>query len=774
MNLKSYIFTLFFVLSLFSTMAQTITPITDVRALAIGATVTIRGVITCGPELGQARYIQDATGGLGLFFTTPAQAANVLRGDSVTITGTVALFNNLLQLSPITTITVHLRNRPLPEPIIFTGAAINQAFVEANEGKLVRLNEVQSIRTASNAVFPTFGPNSTNYNLNQSTQTQLRTNAASTGPNGVVGKPPPTAGFNVVGILSQFCPTPATGCMTGYQILVRNYDDFILGEGPNIISAVTQTSFNQTSMTLAFETQRPGSTRVEYGLTTNLGTILNDINQVTDHSITLPNLVPGSIYFVKVTSSNLFGTSESTVLPFGTESNSSGRITTYFTGTVANNYGAAGITATRLNQLADDTLIAYINRATESLDIAIYNWNNTSLSNITEAVNAARARGVKVRIVADGGNANVGLQTLDTAVKVQRSPEGNSPSGSFYGIMHNKFMVIDANATNPNLPIVWTGSTNWTAGNINTDYNNVVIFQDQTLAKAYVMEFEEMWGSNTATPGPIFNGSTGVARFGNTKADNTPHEFKVGGKRVQSFFSPTDAVNAKIITAINSADSAFYSANLVITRNDLAFALRDKFTALGAGNCSFSMVNDTGAAESRVVYSIMRQSMGDRNLVETSGGPTLHHKYLIIDPHYEQLNPLVLTGSHNWSNAGEQRNDENTLIIYDYEIANHFYKEYAARLLELDQTPCFLITDISQTVTSNSWSVYPNPNRGSLFVNSSTNAKVSVVDAMGRVLLSSQVQAGEKWLDLSKMSKGNYLIRWQTDQHVEVKKLTIE
>lgn len=752
--------------------AQIVTPITDVRALAIGAEVTVRGVITCGPELGRARYIQDATGGLGLFFAVN-QADNVLRGDSVTITGTVASFNNLLQLSPITTITTHLRNRQLPAPIVFSGANISQAFAEAHEGKLVLLNAVESIRSASNEPFTLFQGN-VNYNLNQSTVTQLRVNSASTGPDGIVGKPPPTAGFNVVGIMSQFCNNPQSGCQTGYQILVRNYDDFILGDGPNIISPITQTNFSQNSMTLAFQTENPGSTRVEYGLTTNLGTVLNDIRQVTNHSITLPNLVPGRIYYVKVTSSNLFGTSESTVLPFGTESNSTGRITTYFTGAVANNYGAGGILATRLNQLVDDTLIAYINRARETVDIAIYNWNNNNLSNITNAVNAAHARGVRVRIVADGGNANLGLNSLSAGINVQRSPEGNSPGGSFYGIMHNKFMVIDANATDPNLPVVWTGSTNWTDGNINTDFNNVVILQDQTLARAYVMEFEEMWGSNTATPGAVFNGTTGTARFGNTKTDNTPHEFKIGGKRVQSYFSPSDGVNARIIASINSADSTFYSSNLIITRNDIAFALRNRFDSLGAGNCSFSIVDDTSSNESKNVFNIMAQTMGNRSLVETRGGPVLHHKYLIVDPHYQNLNPMVLTGSHNWSNAGEQRNDENTIIVHDYTIANEFYKEFAARLLDLNQSPCFLITNINERLNTNLWTAYPNPNKGTLFVNSTIKANLTVLDALGRVLMQAEVDGQQKALDVSKLSKGNYLIRWQSDSQTDVKKLTID
>ena len=32
------------------------------------------------------------------------------------------------------------------------------------------------------------------------------------------------------------------------------------------------------------------------------------------------------------------------------------------------------------------------------------------------------------------------------------------------------------------------------------DRNNVIAIQDQTLAQAYKIEFEEMWGSNTLTP----------------------------------------------------------------------------------------------------------------------------------------------------------------------------------------------------------------------------------------------------------------------------------
>ncbi len=56
--------------------------------------------------------------------------------------------------------------------------------------------------------------------------------------------------------------------------------------------------------------------------------------------------------------------------------------------------------------------------------------------------------------------------------------------------------------------------------------------------------------------------------------------------------------------------------------------------------------------------------------------PTLHHKYGIIDASYPDSDPVVITGSHNWSSAAENDNDENTLIIHDPYIANQYMQEF--------------------------------------------------------------------------------------------------
>ena len=54
----------------------------------------------------------------------------------------------------------------------------------------------------------------------------------------------------------------------------------------------------------------------------------------------------------------------------------------------------------------------------------------------------------------------------------------------------------------------------------------------------------------------------------------------------------------------------------------------------------------------------------------------LHHKVIIID------SQIIITGSYNFSNSAEDRNDENILIIHDLDLAFLYLEEFAARWLE--------------------------------------------------------------------------------------------
>ena len=63
--------------------------------MAINSVVTVKGIVTNGSELGVIRYMQDNTAGIASYFTS-AQAASVNRGDSITVTGTMVSYNQLI------------------------------------------------------------------------------------------------------------------------------------------------------------------------------------------------------------------------------------------------------------------------------------------------------------------------------------------------------------------------------------------------------------------------------------------------------------------------------------------------------------------------------------------------------------------------------------------------------------------------------------------------------------------------------------------------------
>lgn len=58
--------------------------------------------------------------------------------------------------------------------------------------------------------------------------------------------------------------------------------------------------------------------------------------------------------------------------------------------------------------------------------------------------------------------------------------------------------------------------------------------------------------------------------------------------------------------------------------------------------------------------------------VRGSRGGVMHNKYCVID------NQTVITGSYNWSDNAENKNDENAVALYDYETASNYTVEFKA------------------------------------------------------------------------------------------------
>lgn len=403
-----------------------------------------------------------------------------------------------------------------------------------------------------------------------------------------------------------------------------------------------------------------------------------------------------------------------------------------------------------------DTIVAYISRAKYTIDVAVYNFvYSASYANIAGAIDSAYNRGVRIRWIYDGSSSNTGLSNVNPAINTVASPTSAS-----YGIMHNKFMVIDAYSPDPNDAIVYTGSMNWTAQQINTDYNNVLFLQDSALARAYKQEFDMMWGDTSLVP------NAANSKFGPDKTDLGLHNFNIDGHDVKLFFSPSDNTNTQIINTINTANTDFYFALYTFTYQADATAIMNRKNA-GVYVAGI----DDAFSDSYSPYNTFTSGLGS-NFISYHGTGIYHNKYMIVDPSDKCSDPIVETGSHNWSSAANTENDENALIIHSDTVANIYYQSFVSNFTVFGgslapQLGCGLAANNLHSITEG-LGVYPNPSNGNsaivYMLSAPAQVTIFVSDLYGRNVAelekSNVQQAGKHVLRFPDVPAGVYFLHY--------------
>jgi phosphatidylserine/phosphatidylglycerophosphate/cardiolipin synthase-like enzyme/DNA/RNA endonuclease YhcR with UshA esterase domain len=721
---------LFFVVSLLiihRSYGQVI-KISEARLKDTGSTVTVRGVVSNGSELGQTiRYLQDSTGGIAAFYTNATRPtfATVKRGDSIEVTGKLKIFNGLLEFDPITSHTVLDSNKKVI-PLSITADGMK----ESNEGILVKL----PFGTFTTSPDVTFAGNRS-YEMNIGTQkvvVRVNNNSA------LIGRLFPNTEVSLTGIVSDFRGV--------YQLLPRDYND-IEFKGIALTKSPVLTNTTTSSIALSWETNVSGSTQLLYGLTPALGQKIDSFANRTAHNITISGLSPATIIYVQTYSVNAFNISDTVKSPiqaFITTSTSSGEMRVFFNRSVDTTVAspATNKPVTVTGARCESELTSLISKATLSVDVAMYSNASTS---IRDALKAAAARGVRVRYIADkNANSNIFSDTASLGFKFVRKPTDD--------LMHNKFFIIDAG--DPQKSWVSTGSMNLTTNQLFTDFNNMIWIQDQGLAKTFTAEFEEMWGSSTATP------NSAKAKFGALKASDTPQKLTLGnGKKVDVYFSPTDDASKAIFNAIGTANTDVEAALLLVTYFDLGTALNN--SRIRGADTRVLVHNDTVNASAQIRFLL--NNGGKVKLYP--GTDILHHKYCIVDGKNPNSNPILITGSHNWSNTAETRNDENTLLIYDAAIANLYLQEFEARWK-------FTISDVKDTkIDGFDVKIYPNPVSELLTIDMKNEVaervNLTIYNAAGEAteahFLNQTKGESSKIIPLSNYPAGQYFVRFDVN-----------
>lgn len=374
----------------------------------------------------------------------------------------------------------------------------------------------------------------------------------------------------------------------------------------------------------------------------------------------------------------------------------------------------------------EQQIIAVINQAQVSIDVAVHELN---LPGIAQALAERSQAGVTVRVILedtysrswsqftpteladlDGRDRNKyedflqladhdGDGHLSTAELGQRDAlhilqqaqipilDDTADGSKGSGLMHHKFMVVDGR-------YVVTGSANWTLSGIHGDLetpdsrgntNHIIVLDSVPVARIFQQEFAYLWGD-----GP---GGAPDSRFGLGKPYRPAQSISLPGTTLTVQFSPTSSSrpwsqsgNGLIDQTLRTATQEIALALFVFSEQPLSDtlaaqhqagvevrALIDSSFAYRGYSEALDMLG-LALPDHRCQYEAHNRPWASPTLtVGTAAippGDKLHHKFAVIDSN------IVISGSQNWSQAANQLNDENLVVIHNPTVAAHFQREF--------------------------------------------------------------------------------------------------
>lgn len=266
----------------------------------------------------------------------------------------------------------------------------------------------------------------------------------------------------------------------------------------------------------------------------------------------------------------------------------------------------------------------------------------------------------------------------------------------FTGIMHNKFIVFEKNSGERS---VWTGTTNISRTCMGDESNSnlAILIKNDAIASAFLAEFNEMFSGESISSSKPKSLLTGA--FHDKKRPNTKRYFTFSdGTEVRIHFSPTDDGEHRVLLPlIHSARpgdilriSMFGGGGFELVRAmQMAVArgvdIRIVFDNLtGSSVSSWSKAKDANLLQAN---PYAEKTLGSVQVRKNDWKGLNHHKTATLtrrlsDGSYQP--EVIVIGSQNWSQTGNDINDENMVTIRNktkvLSIMSAFNAEFDERL----------------------------------------------------------------------------------------------
>jgi phosphatidylserine/phosphatidylglycerophosphate/cardiolipin synthase-like enzyme len=324
-----------------------------------------------------------------------------------------------------------------------------------------------------------------------------------------------------------------------------------------------------------------------------------------------------------------------------------------------------------------------------------------------ELIEALCALGSKAHLVL--ANGSVAPKKGETAQEARRRDENEDARGKLRAagvdvetdnrfispgaLGHNKFLIrMDGNGK----PLIaWTGSTNWAPTGLCTQVNNGLLIEDREIAQIYLDQWNRLRKAGSTYPKSLIDENSKAKEAGN----NTPGSarstvwFTRAGKGVDLNALKEEVQKARegILFLMFMPGSTGLFSTVAARSAEPNLYVRGVVSELpnGRGDESEVDVNLIDGPKHNPFHLNIIQPEGVQHpfasfaaevthnqFLGGIGHAIIHSKVLVIDPFSPE--PVVITGSHNFSTSASAKNDENFIIVRgDRELA----EAYAVNIL---------------------------------------------------------------------------------------------
>ena len=311
-----------------------------------------------------------------------------------------------------------------------------------------------------------------------------------------------------------------------------------------------------------------------------------------------------------------------------------------------------------------------------------------------ELIDGLVALGPRAHLVLANGSITPDKKTAETSAEARKRDENSAARAKLISakvdvsdvdrfispgpLGHNKFLVRMDKKGKPS--IAWTGSTNWAPTGLCTQVNNGLLIEDSSIAQIYFDQWKLLRKSKSDFPPELVTSNSEPKPFGSGGPGNV---------RGSVWFSRTSkAVDLKALTdevqkaregilflMFMPGASGLYSAVAARSAEPNLY-VRGVVSELPNGRDDESAVDAnvvTGAQQTPLHLDIIQPEGVKNPLAQFAaevthkqflagiGHAIIHSKVVVIDPF--SADPVVITGSHNFSVSASAKNDENFIII---------------------------------------------------------------------------------------------------------------